>query len=36
MYCCKDACEAAWDLITTADGRKFGKTEEEIQFTEAF
>lgn len=27
MYCCKDACGLTWDLITTADGRKFGKTE---------
>lgn len=27
MYYCKDACGLTWDLITTADGRKFGKTE---------
>lgn len=27
MVSCNDACGLTWDLITTADGRKFGKTE---------
>lgn len=27
MGYCNDACGLTWDLITTADGRKFGKTE---------